>query len=183
MIFWTNPNPTDHYQFNTKTLWFGGILIYMWKMMMKMVCNFQAWLKHFDIPQLVDFPTHNKGYTLDLILTGIGSDFNIISVNCINQGQLLSEYCSVITFLDYPKQRRSTESVSYRKWTDIDVNNFIADIHIDELKSLDCSLEDLLGWKTMYREALDKYAPIKHITSGNLSSKLQYNKDLLEKRK
>ena len=55
------------------------------------------------LAQWVNFPTHNKGNTLDIILTGTVSDFKITSVN---QGQFLSDHCSVITFLDYPKPKR-----------------------------------------------------------------------------
>ena len=68
-------------------------------------------------------------------------------------------------FTDY-KPRRSTKSVSYRKWKDINVNDFIADIHIDKLQSLDCSLKDLLDRMEDYvQKALDKHAPLKHLTS------------------
>ena len=126
------------------------------------------------------FPTHNKGNTLDLILTGTVSNFNIISVN---QWHFLSDHCSVIIFLDYPKPGRWTESVSYRKWKDIDVNDFIADIDIDELKSLDCSLKDLLDRMENYvQKAFDKHIPLKHLTSGIWSNKLWY-KYLQEERK
>ena len=93
--------------------------------------QFSDMIKARGLKQGMKFPTDNKGNTLDLILTGTVSDFNIISVN---KGQF---------YLDYPKPRKSAELVTYRKWKDIDVNDFIADIHIDELKSLDCSLQDL----------------------------------------
>ena len=73
----------------------------------------------------------------------------------------------MITFLDYLNPRRSTESVSYTKWKHIDVNDFIGDIHIDELKSLDCNVEDLLDRMEDYvQNALDKHAPLKHLMSG-----------------
>ena len=120
--------------------------------------------------QWVNFPTHNKGNSLDLILTGTVNDLNIFSVI---QGQSLLDHWSVITFLDCPKPRTSTKSTSYRKWKNIDANDFIADIHIDELKSLDCNLEDLLGRMEDYvQNALDKHAPLKHVTSGISSNKL-----------
>ena len=102
--------------------------------------QFSDLIETLGLIQWVNFPTYNKGNTLNLILNGTVSYFNIIS---INQGQLLSDHCSVITFLDYPKPRRSTKSVNYRKWKDLDVNDFIVDIHIDELNSLNCHLKDL----------------------------------------
>ena len=142
--------------------------------------QFSEMIEALGLTQWVNFPTHNQGKTLDLILTEIVSNFNITSVN---QGQFLSDHCSVITFLDYPKPRRSTKSVSYRKWKDIDVNDFIADIHVDELKFLDCSFEDLLDRMDYVQKALEKHAPLKYITSGILSKKLWYNKDLHEERK
>ena len=37
----------------------------------------EAWV----LTQWVNYPTHNKGKTLDLILTGTISDINIISIN------------------------------------------------------------------------------------------------------
>ena len=117
--------------------------------------QFSDVIEAFGLTQWVNFPSHNKGNTLDLILTGTVSDFSIIS---FNQGQFLLGCCSVINFLDYSKPR-STKPVGYRKWKDIDVNDFIPDIHIDELKSLDCSLEDLLDRIEEYvQKALDKHA-------------------------
>ena len=56
--------------------------------------QFSDMIEALSLTQCMNFPTHNKGNTLNLILTGIVSDFNIITVS---QGQFLSDHC----FSDY----------------------------------------------------------------------------------
>ena len=46
--------------------------------------QFSNMIEALGLTQWVNFPTHNKGNTLDLIWTGTVSDFNIFNVN---QGQ------------------------------------------------------------------------------------------------
>ena len=104
-------------------------------------------IESLGLIQWVNFPIYTKSNILVLVLTEAVCDFNITSVN---QGQFLPDNCLVITYLDYPKLKRLTESISNRKWRDIEIGHFMAILHIEELQSVDCNLDDPL-------EIMEKY--------------------------
>ena len=106
--------------------------------------NFNAHVKDNDNEDGLQFPdmtealglntmgtflTHTKGNILHLVLIDAVCDFNSTSVN---QGQFLSDLCSVITSLDYLKLKINWIS-KLRKWKVIAIDDFIINLHIEEL--------------------------------------------------
>ena len=91
----------------------------------------------FGLDCQVNFPTHQIGHTLDLILTeAIGN----IKMSKCQPGLFLSVHCSVESVLNIKKPKLERKELSYRKIDDIDVEVFCNELHLDQLEIL--PLED-----------------------------------------
>ena len=69
------------------------------------------------------FPTHVSGNTLDLITKYSSS---LVS-NC-SQAELISDHYAITFNVDFIKPVRPKKLITYRKLSQIDLNNFMSDI-------------------------------------------------------
>ena len=86
-------------------------------------------LDSFDLHQYVDFPTHNRGHSLDLIICSPGC--NVLSVST---SDLISDHFSVVDDLQISSSHNRTipQTIKYRKLQSINIEVFKADINNSE---------------------------------------------------
>ena len=83
------------------------------------------------LQQIVDFSTHVKGNTLDLIISGIESEYKVSDVKC---GPLLANHFLVSAVINFPKPQITLKEITYHKLKGIDMDQMIMDMHLDDLK-------------------------------------------------
>nr|XP_054775575.1 uncharacterized protein LOC129284133 [Lytechinus pictus] len=112
-----------------------------------------------NLIQHIDFPTHRKGHTLDLILTRASDD--VIS-NVSSSNFLPSDHSSVSCHLNVKKPDSIKIEISFRKLKDIDIQAFREDILESELyKPPAYDIEQQVVQYNMVLQALlDKHAPL-----------------------
>lgn len=122
--------------------------------------NFLSLLSSFNLTQHVNFPTHNRSHTLDLVITSSYSSLSpTISFSPISP----SDHFPVISSLHISPMPLPPPTLhSFRRLHNIDIDAFITDISSSRL----CicppdSLESLLiSYDTTLRFLLDKHAPV-----------------------
>ncbi len=123
--------------------------------------DFNSCLDSFGLHQYVDFPTHSKGHTLDLVCcSGVTPLDCTATVIPISDHKLLSFIVNVT--LSRTKQQRS---MTFRNIKKINPSDFTAAItnlsYSDHLSSSD----DLVSfYNSELRQHLDNFAPIKSRT-------------------
>jgi len=122
-------------------------------------------LHDFSLTQLITFPTHSSGHTLDLLITRSTST-SISSINYFDPG--ISDHFALIfsiTTSPQPKPSRVTKLI--RSFRSIDPVAFSNDILSSALfTSLDTSLESYLHlFNNTLTSILDNHAPLKTISS------------------
>src|SRR6476469_6205322 len=125
----------------------------------------------FDLKQLVNFPTHNSGHTLDLFITRCVStlmsdvDFGI---------HLFTDHYSIHSVMNVPRFNRSpTIKKQIRVVKTINPAAFSTDILASPLYSVPPS--DLQSYSTLFSTTLssllDKHAPLKTISCSSRPNK------------
>ena len=114
------------------------------------------------LQQIVDFPTHVKGNTLDLIISSIESAFKVGDVKC---GPLLSDHFLISAVINFPKPETTLKEITYYKLKGIDMDQMIMDIHLDDLKEFQTdNVNNLLKeFEDHIINAMDIHAPNKTI--------------------
>ena len=120
----------------------------------------QEVLDSFDLGQLVTFPTHLSGHTLDLcIIRQIDKGL----VELLSQGQFVSDHCVVEMSVNMNFQKKSQIEVSSRRIKAIDLSAFTSDL--DRVCSQLHDVDDVSLLATQYDKELstllDNHAPIK----------------------
>jgi hypothetical protein len=139
-------------------------------------------LHTFNLKQLISFPTHSSGHTLDLLITHSSS--NLVSF-AFPQDNCISDHLSVIAQLDIPKSKTSKTTFTYRPLKSIDTDLFSNDIKsaFSNYASLDINSLVTLYNSTL-SSLLDKHAPERTITCSPRSSNPWFSSTLLiEKRR
>lgn len=121
---------------------------------------FNELLFSFGLQQLVNFPTHEKGHTLDLIIC---RQSDSVYFSSLKPGSYISDHCTVLCDLNITKPRLTTKTITYRKLKDIDISALTNDLsssglfsqHADELSSL------VRNYNLVLSELLDRHAPQK----------------------
>ena len=93
--------------------------------------DFQDLLMALGLQQIVDFPTHVKGNTLDLIISSIESVYKVCDVKC---GQLLSDHFLISAVIHFLKPKSTFKEITYCNLKGIDMDQMIMDMHLDDLK-------------------------------------------------
>ena len=112
-----------------------------------------------DMTQLVDFPTHNKGNTLDLIITN-RPDL-IVSVQ--NDGNLgNSDHCILLTEISTKPIQGRKKKVRVENWSKADtagIRNQLGKINWHRVLKGNCIQEDWETFGQIIRETVEKYVP------------------------
>ena len=116
-------------------------------------------LAALGLSQHVSDPTHNRGHTIDYIITK--SDDNILTT--LEVGELVSDHHLINAFLDFAKPDFETKVISYRKIKAIDTVSFSNDILAADLLPDTCDniAEAIETYNNELKRILDKHAPIK----------------------
>ena len=125
--------------------------------------DFDSLLNSFGLCQMVHFPTHCNGHTLDLVLTKECKTSSYVT-DFVSTDPCLSDHLVVMFKLPRIKKRHFTQKrISYRKLKSLDGEAFQASIsdsfsglvNSDDL----CKLVD--GYSQVVTAALDRHAPLK----------------------
>ena len=121
--------------------------------------HFQEILHASGLKQHVDFVTHSKGHTLDLIITN--NDDEVISSLC-PFFDLPSDHASITCKINMPRPMRVQVCKKHRKVYAIDVDNFTEDLkHLGFINDPPSTLPALVdSYNSELLSLLDKHAPL-----------------------
>ena len=128
--------------------------------------RFSDILVSHGLKQHVNFPTHQGGNILDLIITTNECQL----IQNIEPGESLSDHCSVVLNIGTNTTTdTSSDKISYRKYSDIDIGNFKADLFgTDLITSPKTSSADLYDqYHSTLTNLLDIHAPLKTAKHSN----------------
>ena len=113
-----------------------------------------------DLKQCINGPTHNKGHTLDVIITR-NSKLDLITNTNIHQYELSHHFLITFTYNLQPSTIKR-KMISYRKLKNIDKEQFCNEIK-DKLVVVNSNsfAEKVSNYNETLRSALNKIAPIK----------------------
>ena len=116
-------------------------------------------LSSFDLQQLVSFPTHSHGHTLDLLIASSACTFRFVF-----QSDGISDHFTVIGVMSFLVPSPAYHNtISYRNLKSIDLDAFRRDILNSDL--IICPADNAVDLANQYNSVLssiiDKYAPLK----------------------
>ena len=140
--------------------------------------NFLSVLENFDLKQHINFPTHNRGHTLDLFITRQNSTYsfkNEFEYVCF------SDHLLVRTEIEIPSQPKIVSSFkTIRKLSNINLDNFKDDILSSALFSN--SFPDIDSYVHQFQSSLvqilDKHAPLVSIKINRKKSQPFITKEI-----
>ena len=113
----------------------------------------------FNLVQHVDFPTHRKGHTLDLVLTRKGSP----NINNLHSSDVqLSDHFMLIFDIEAEVQKHEERTITYRNLKAVDNETFSNEVKEILQGVTDMSFGDRVSkYNNVMKELVDKYAPLK----------------------
>ena len=134
----------------------------------------------FNLTQHVKIPTHNKGHTLDVIITTHSTGFN--NVGEIIPGPYISDLGLLILETTINKIEPQNITTKYRKSAK-NINNIFKEKFCDEEILKSTTLQDAINHFTKeVLKALDDIAPLKKVKTTNRKPKPWYDEDLKQQR-
>ena len=113
----------------------------------------------FNLVQHVDFPTHKKGHTLDLVLTR--SDSPIIT-NLVSNNVNLSDHYMLIFDIEAEVLKHEDRTITYRNLKAIDNECFANDVKLKMQAAVDETFGGRVSrYNIVMKELVDTYAPLK----------------------
>ena len=111
------------------------------------------------LTQHVHFPTHEKGHTLDLIIT---RRTDRLIANLPQAGRFISDHCAVLCQLNSYVSKVSPKVITYRKFKLINMEKFKDDIAKSDLcTNPSIQLDDLVSsYNNTLSSILDNHAPL-----------------------
>ena len=126
--------------------------------------KFTELLSSYNLVNSINFPTHVKGHSLDLVLTRSTDTLNPISIPL----SFPSDHCLIKTTLDISKPLTKIEQISYRPLKKINLHKFKDEILKSELFSCNFNSLDINEIVDIYNSTLlnllNRHAPLKTIT-------------------
>ena len=125
--------------------------------------RFVKLLESYNLKQHVTIATHEKGHTLDLVITR--SDELCISDIQINNS-VPSDHSAVIFDLPLKSPGPPSKTITYRKWKDLDIAALTCDIDESSLTSADVRSswtsvsEAVQQYDDTLKHIIDKHAPV-----------------------
>ena len=120
-------------------------------------------LSSYDLINSINFPTHVKGHSLDLVLTRFTDSLNPVSTPL----SFPSDHCLIKTTIDISRPLKTIEQISFRPLKKIDLQKFKDQILQSDLFS--CNLDNLdvneivNKYNSTLQNLLNKHAPMKTI--------------------
>src|SRR5277367_3692247 len=139
-------------------------------------------LDAFDLTQLIIFPTHSSGHTLDLFITRHSSTI-ISEIDSIISP--FSDHYSIYSVLTVPSSTRTPRVTKYiRNIRSIDPTAFSADILASSLYSNPASTLDSFAnqFSSMLSSLLDKHARLKSVSCSTHSRKPYITPEILREK-
>ncbi len=123
--------------------------------------RFSAIIESVGFRQHVSQPTHNKGHTLDLVLSRNSDD--IIKSTLVDDGIGISDHFLIQCMLGTRPPKWPTKTVSFRPIRTIDMDAFLDDVQRLPLIQAPCSSIDerTTQYNDGLRSILDRHAPVK----------------------
>ena len=144
------------------------------------VCILQDSIKAFNLSQHVKIPTHNKGHTLDVIITTNSTGFNNVSE--LVPGPYISDHRLLILETTINKLEPQTITTKGRKPTK-NINNIFKEKFNDKEVLNSTTLDDAINHFTKeVLKAIDDIAPLKKVNTTNRKPKPWYDEDLKQQR-
>ena len=142
--------------------------------------KFSGILDNFHLTQHINFPTHDYGHTLDLLITRSSST---VITHLSHHESYQSDHKS-FTFKFFPNIRPTTQrsTIQYRSYNTIDVDNFKSDILTSPLYTNPASnASDLADqFSSTLKSILDIHAPIRSKTVVQRLHTLWINPEILQ---
>ena len=85
---------------------------------------FNSLLSEIGLLQHVCFPTHEKGHTLDLVLTDVRHPPLIREPGPTLQGYVQSDHYPLCFDITCPKPHKPSKIIQFRKWSNLDLEHF-----------------------------------------------------------
>ena len=140
--------------------------------------KFNETLYAFGMKQHISGATHDKGHTLDLVISRSNDD---ISIENPRVGDFISDHRAIHCTLNLTKPERITNERQYRKIKEIDIDlfrNYIANSILVQ-NYLDYNLVDLVKlYDDELTSILDKHAPIINRSVSNLKREPWYDSSI-----
>ena len=137
----------------------------------------------FGLKQHISGATHDKGHTLDLIISRSNDD---IAIENPHVGDFISDHRAIHCALNLTKPKRISNSKQYRKIGNINIEHFKTDIANSILVNnfLDYDLDKLVKlYDDELTAILDKHAPIIHRSVTNPKREPWYDNSIHSARK
>jgi len=133
--------------------------------------SFLSLLETFNLVQHVNFPTHNLGHTLDLLITRASSNF----ISFVDQTLVgISDHSAVLCSLSVPVHSRPPRVMKFiRNLKKINIQSFCQDIRNSAIYSSTISTLD--PFVTLFNSTLSSilaiHAPLRSVSSSSRNSK------------
>lgn len=124
------------------------------------LCNrsFLTSLSETGLEQHVKTPTHEKGNILDLVINCAESSFEVTD---ITQGPLLSDHFVILGNINWPKQKPTEKTISFRKFKDVPIEKVVKDMNLQDInfdtEDINVIIQD---FENRVENSIDNYAPI-----------------------
>ena len=138
-------------------------------------------IEALDLSQLVTFPTHRLGNTLDLVIKKAHQPCQILN---ITKGDLLSDHNYVFGSCSLETSLKQSKTIEYQNIKAIDENSYILDLEeiVKNAPNHD-TLDTLVDYHDkMLITLLDKHAPIQHKQVVEHPTYLWYTPQILEQK-
>ena len=121
--------------------------------------DYQQMIEALDLEQLVTFPTHRSGNTMDHVIKKVHQPCQILN---ITEGDLLSDHNYVFGSCSSETSLKHHKTIEYWKIKAIDVNSYILDLEeIVKNAPYDDTLDTLVDYHDkMLTALLNKHAPV-----------------------
>ena len=144
--------------------------------------RFARILSSFDLYQHVDCPTHEKGHTLDLVISR-PSDELLCDLNVEESRMGKCDHHWIHCLLRGPKPKTLQKQISYRKIKSIDLAQFSNDLQNSDLflnNTFDTLENAVSVYNSTLENALNSHAPVISKTITIHSDAPWYNDDIAE---
>ena len=112
--------------------------------------NFMDIIMALGLEQHVYFPTHKAGNMLDLVMTELGSKLEV--TRCL-PGPFWSHHCAADFVVKLPtvSSVQEADTIYVRKWSELDYDRFIEDVHISTCYQLVILVNWLIQWIRIFK--------------------------------
>ena len=135
-------------------------------------------LQHLNLTNHVWFPTHEKGHTLDLLIT---RSADTITLNQTKATNYLSDHTFIKSKLNLTKPPYETRNIQFRQLKKIDMEHLKADILKSDIHDINANIsttDKAERYDRTLRRLLDRHAPLLNKTIKIKNSSPWYNNEL-----